>query len=243
MQGILASFDRRRRRVQRDMAPLRWRTCLFVTVNVVLISMMLLDAAVGARDIAAPVHRLGRMLTDFGESGWIICVSAFLFFEGWAACHLLRSVRYRCQAVQISRIGAYLLVSIALSGLLANLLKRVIGRARPQHFEDLGIFGFSPFSNASFQSFPSGHATTIGAFFAALALLFPRYRILFLACALWLGMTRVMVGAHYPSDVAAGLALGGWFSLMIAIVCARLGLLFRTGPDGFPLPRRPLSWT
>ncbi len=84
------------------------------------------------------------------------------------------------------------------------------------HFDDYGIFSFSPFSgHSSFESFPSGHATTIGAFFAAFSLLFPRYRIVFLACALWLGMTRVMVGAHYPSDVIAGLALGGWFSLMI----------------------------
>lgn len=243
MQGLLASLDRRWRRNRNDMAPLHWQTCLFITVNAVIISMALLDSAVGEKRISTPVHTLGRMLTDFGESGWIICVSAFLLFEGWAACHLVRSIRCRCQAVQISRIGGYLLTSIALSGLIANLLKRAIGRARPVHYDELGAFFFSPFhGRASFESFPSGHATTIGAFFVALSLLFPRYRIIFLALALWLGMTRVMVGAHYPSDVIAGLALGGWFSFMTAIVYSRYGLLFRTGPDGWPLPRHSLSW-
>lgn len=178
------------------------------------------------------------MLTDFGKSDWIIIVSAFLLFQGWAASRTATNIRHRLQALRISWIGCYLLTSIALSGLVANLLKRVIGRARPEHFQDEGIFSFSPFSGASFESFPSGHATTIGAFFAAFALLFPRYRFAFIAFALWLGMTRVMVGVHYPSDVIAGLALGGWFSTMIAIVYARHDLLFRPGSDGWPEPKR-----
>ena len=51
-------------------------------------------------------------------------------------------------------------------------------------------------------------------------------------------MTRVMVGAHYPSDVIAGLAFGAWFSLLTAIVFARCGLLFKLAPDGWPLSKR-----
>jgi undecaprenyl-diphosphatase len=74
----------------------------------------------------------------------------------------------------------------------------------------------------------------------ALAFLFPRYRYIFIACALWLAATRVMIGAHYPSDVIAGLALGGWFSFMMAIVYSRYGLLFRIGETGWPVPRLPL---
>lgn len=103
---------------------------------------------------------------------------------------------------------------------------------------------FSPFAgDASFESFPSGHATTIGSVFVAFALFFPRYGALLIAGGLWLGMTRIMVGAHYPSDVIAGLALGGWFSFMTAIVFARYGLVFRIGPDNWPAPRQPLMKT
>ncbi len=214
-----------------------------MTANIVLLSALLLDVPLGAneKNIAAPIRFFGKMLTDFGESGWIIILSAFLFIEGWAGSRLLQSPRCRCQAAQISRVGGYLLISIALSGLLANLVKRIIGRARPVHFHDWGAFGFSPFNgHASFESFPSGHATTIGAFFAALAFLFPRYRFVFAACALWLASTRVMIGAHYPSDVIAGLALGGWFSFMLAIVYSRYGLIFRIGDGGWPMPRLPI---
>lgn len=240
MQAILSSLDRRWRRSTCRMPQLRWQTCLFITCNAVILSILLLDGPVGANHVPPVIRRVGRMLTDFGTSGWIIIVSAFLFFEGLAALRIVKSLRTRIQALQMCWIGAYLLTSIALSGVLANLLKRAIGRARPQYFDDYGIVSFSPFSGHSgFESFPSGHATTIGAFFAALSLLFPRYRIVFLACALWLGMTRVMVRAHYPSDVIAGLALGGWFSLMIAIMFSRYGVLFKLA-EGWPVPKRIL---
>ncbi|WP_354669161.1 lipid A 1-phosphatase LpxE [Rhizobium sp. S163] len=238
MKSFLSSLEKRRLRCRHGMPHLRWQSCLFVTVNAVILSLLLFDGPVGGDHVPPTIRRIGLMLTDFGKSDWIIIVTAFLLFQGWASSRTATSVRHRLQALRVSWIGCYLLTSIALSGLVANLLKRLIGRARPEHFQDYGIFSFSSFSGHSFESFPSGHATAIGAFFAAFALLFPRYRIAFVACALWFGMTRVMVSAHYPSDVIAGLALGGWFSMMIAIVYARHNLLFRPGVGGWPQPKR-----
>lgn len=243
MQAILVSLDKRWKRGVGGFPPIQWKTCLFLTANVVLLAALLLDAPVGAneKDLAPPIHFLARLMTNFGESGWIIIVSAFLFFEGLVGYRLARSTRCRCRAAQISRIGGYLLLTIASSGIAANLLKRIIGRARPDHYHDWGILGFSPFNgHSSFESFPSGHATTVGAFFAALAFLSPRYRFVFIACAIWLAATRVMIGAHYPSDVIAGLALGAWFSFMLAVVYSRYGLLFRVDENGWPMPRQPL---
>lgn len=240
------SLDRRWRRNQARWPSLRWQLCLFISLNMIVIAALLFDGPVGAgaSQPAPPTRLFGRALTDFGKSGWILCISAFLLFEGWAIARLSRSPTCRSRAMQISWIGCYLLVTVALSGLLANLLKRMIGRARPEHFDQWGTFGFSPFAgDASFESFPSGHATTIGAVFVAFALFFPRYGALLIAGGLWLGMTRIMVGAHYPSDVIAGLALGGWFSFMTAIVFARYGLVFRIGPDNWPAPRQPLMKT
>lgn len=69
-------------------------------------------------------------------------------------------------------------------------------------------------------SFPSDHATTAGA--VAVGLLFAnrRWGIVASALAVLTAFTRVYVGAHYPSDVVAGLALGGivaaagWFTIV-----------------------------
>ena len=58
-------------------------------------------------------------------------------------------------------------------------------------------------------SFPSDHATAVGA--VAVGLLFTnrRWGTIAAVLAIVMAFTRVYVGAHYPGDVLAGLALGG----------------------------------
>ena len=104
----------------------------------------------------------------------------------------------------------YVFASVASSGIIANLAKYVIGRARPKHFYDAGDFSFDFWSgDAGWASFPSGHATTAMALGLALALLFPRLRWVFLSLCFWIAMSRLFLAAHYPSDVLAGGLLGG----------------------------------
>lgn len=90
-------------------------------------------------------------------------------------------------------------------------------------------------------SYPSDHATMAGA--VATGLCLTRRRLLGAAgvvAAAVLAFARVYVGAHYPHDVAAGLALG----LAVAV----LGYLLLTGPLTrlvtwlSATPPRPLSW-
>ena len=54
-----------------------------------------------------------------------------------------------------------------------------------------------------------------------LSLLFPRARLVIFALAGWLAATRIVVGAHYPSDVIAGLAFGHMFAVLAALVAAQ----------------------
>ncbi len=62
-------------------------------------------------------------------------------------------------------------------------------------------------------SFPSDHAVVAGAAAAAIWLVNRRIAIIATLAAALLAFARVYVGAHYPGDVAAGLALGATVTL------------------------------
>lgn len=214
-----------------------------VVFNLVLLAMFLVDGPVAAytRQHRLELRSFGGIITDFGQSGWIIVASLLVCVEAYIAYRLAPSWRRRLQAAFVSHMALYIFLTVALSGVTANLLKRAIGRARPILYDQLGMLSFSSFSGSSrYESLPSGHATTIGAFMVAMALIAPPFRMVFLIMGLWLGFSRVIVGAHYPSDVIAGLALGAWFSLAIAILFSRHGLLFRQTEAGWPVLRRPV---
>ncbi|MEJ7765534.1 MAG: phosphatase PAP2 family protein [Acidimicrobiales bacterium] len=97
---------------------------------------------------------------------------------------------------------------------LANLIKAVVGRARPD---------LNPLAGFSAPSFPSGHTATAAAAFAALALLVgrrrpPSTRAVLAAAAAGLtalvACSRVLLGVHWTTDVLAGASLGwGWAAL------------------------------
>jgi undecaprenyl-diphosphatase len=57
-------------------------------------------------------------------------------------------------------------------------------------------------------SFPSGHATTAFAAAAAADTFYPRLRVVLYGLAGLVGFSRVYLGVHYPSDVAAGAVFG-----------------------------------
>ncbi|HUY16442.1 MAG TPA: phosphatase PAP2 family protein [Acidimicrobiales bacterium] len=121
----------------------------------------------------------------------------------------VESIRQRSVAVV-----TFLALVVGGQFLVANVIKTIVGRARP-HFDQL-----TGFSGASF---PSGHAVATSACFAAFALVIGRRRSLRVRVTLigfavglstGIAWTRVMLGVHWLTDVLAGLALGwAWFAL------------------------------
>ncbi|MDB5406262.1 MAG: hypothetical protein JWL84_1174 [Rhodospirillales bacterium] len=122
---------------------------------------------------------------------------------GWAYCRL---VRPRPQAI---RAADHVVVCAAAAGMLPHLFKWLVDRERPNRKSFIGWLHGVPRQGKPYDSFPSGHAIHLAAAAAALWRLGPRR----LRSCLWpaaasLSLTRVLLLAHYPSDVGAGLAMG-----------------------------------
>jgi membrane-associated phospholipid phosphatase len=111
-------------------------------------------------------------------------------------------------ALYSSRVGFFFL-SIVVSGIVTNIIKVVLGKARPKILEYDDFYGLTWFNlDHAYQSFPSGHTTTAFAIFASLSIMFPKYIWVFLFYALAIAFARIGFFAHYPSDVMAGAIVG-----------------------------------
>ena len=71
-----------------------------------------------------------------------------------------------------------------------------------------GASTWGSFSGKREDAFPSGHALHMGALASAAGALPPRPRRPIRAFAVGLSLTRIVVLAHWASDVVAGFALG-----------------------------------
>lgn len=122
------------------------------------------------------------------------------------------------------RAGAALLLASALCGTLYGG-KWLVGRHRPFYRGELEPFALHPFIDglpgifyAKALTFPSGHACLAFAAASCLAALLPRGAAAYYLVAATVAAERVLEGAHYPSDVVAGAALGlcsTWLALRL----------------------------
>lgn len=78
-------------------------------------------------------------------------------------------------------------------------------------------------------SFPSGHSTTAFAVAGLMALGFRAGFLAFVAVALLVGISRSVVGVHWPLDILAG-AFGGWLCAVAALAIAQRTLRFGARP-------------
>ncbi|MBK9131673.1 MAG: phosphatase PAP2 family protein [Gammaproteobacteria bacterium] len=105
------------------------------------------------------------------------------------------------------------IVSAIVAALAVRGLKWLVVEMRPVAvLETIHIIGPS----LRKSSFPSGHATTIFTFVAIICFYTSKrlYRVLLVTLAVLVGISRLGVGAHWPTDVVAGAAIG-WASAIV----------------------------
>lgn len=103
----------------------------------------------------------------------------------------------------------YLMLTTTAAAVLPHLLKHGVKRERPDRqvmtFPRHGV----PYSGKPYDSFPSGHSLHLGAITAALSHWMPKpWRTLLWPVAAGVAGTRLVLLAHWLTDVVAGLAIG-----------------------------------
>ena len=148
-------------------------------------------------------HRYG-----VAHPGWVTAWNVFCTVLGPTAFRLLTLVVIILALVRRNlRVAFFLVISVELTGLITEIAKYAANRPRPA----------TALVSAPSTSFPSGHA--LGVMVGVLALLTVVLPVMRRPLRAWLvafgsliviaiGIGRVVLNVHYPSDVVAGWALG-----------------------------------
>ena len=149
-----------------------------------------------ARHADVPIERAAEVLT-WGADEHLLIAAAMV---GWLVT--------RKSEEPLRRLSTHFLLCSLSSAVLPHILKALIDQERPDRLTVSGHWRGVPFSGKSEDAFPSGHALHVGALASAATLLPPKIRNLFWAAGALLVGTRVILLAHWFTDVLAGLGLG-----------------------------------
>ena len=141
-------------------------------------------------------ERAASALTWGADEHILVAVAA-----GWWLCSRRGSPRQR-------RNSNHLLLTTLAASLIPHLLKSVFDQRRPDRVTARGHLHGVPISGKPLDAFPSGHAVHVGALASAATVLPAAGRNLVWALSAGLALTRVVLLAHWTSDVVAGFALG-----------------------------------
>jgi undecaprenyl-diphosphatase len=149
-----------------------------------------------ARHTDVPIERAAGILT-WGADEHLLIAAATI---GWLVT--------RKSGEPLRRLGTHVLVCSLSTAILPHILKTFFEQERPDRLTIRGHWRGIPFSGKSAHAFPSGHALHVGALASAATLMPSGVRnLVWVAGAILVG-TRVILLAHWFTDVLAGLGLG-----------------------------------
>jgi membrane-associated phospholipid phosphatase/MFS family permease len=193
--------------------PLPWRVPRRITsaAGRVAVATALLLAGGLVVDRTALLDADEAMFDLVRGSGWTpAAVDALLVdphIQNYAVLTLLAGLAARrWRPGQALRTAAVVAAAAICAYLPVRAMWAVWDRQRPQ--EALGIDPANAHDWSPYASFPSGHVAVTTAIVAAASILLPRLHVPLWSYAGVIAVTRITAGAHFPSDVAAGLVIG-----------------------------------
>lgn len=146
------------------------------------------------------IASVARWVSKIGD-GYLYVVAALLLW--WL------------EPVYGAQFALLLLMAFAIELPVYLVCKNTVRRNRPAD----AISGFDSFLKPSDKfSFPSGHTAAAFLFATLVAFYYPGFAAISYAVATMIGASRVLLGVHFPSDILAGVVLGGasaWLALII----------------------------
>jgi membrane-associated phospholipid phosphatase len=202
---------------------------------VVLVLMLFIDHPVSVlvTKQSPDVIDFANKVTRWGESDWILIPSVLLLLLTAIIARLGRKRIPKLALIEMMEMFALIFVGVGLPSLVSTILKDVVGRSRPVVYDQVGTLGFHPLSfNFGFESWPSGHTTTAFALAMVIGFLSPKWFGIGLLYAIAIAGSRLILGAHYPTDVLSGCVLGvlGAYAVRNYFASRRWG--FNRLPDG-----------
>jgi undecaprenyl-diphosphatase len=144
---------------------------------------------------SSPVRQLFRAVSWLGD-GWV-----------WYAVLLALPLLYGAAGFQAA---LHLAATGALGVLFYKLIKNNAVRERPYITHSAIECASAPLDR---YSFPSGHTLHAVCFTLMLTAYLPEWAVALAALATLIALSRVVLGLHYPTDVAAGAVLGALLGL------------------------------
>lgn len=154
------------------------------------------------------------------DAGWYLSITTFARETPWLHGILVAVTDYGVVLLALAvaailwrerhgelRKAIWIPVAMAVAYLVNSGIKDWVEEARPcRALQD--VVTVLPCDGPKDYSFPSNHTVIFAAFTGAVFLLKRAWGVLALVATLVMGFSRVYVGAHYPHDVLAGLAVG-----------------------------------
>lgn len=197
----------------------KYSSITLVTSLVSLIGFSMMVILIASERIASFDHTVITFIQGCEASSLTSIMRFFTFIGSYdSMIVIILIVTIFLYIILKHRLEIILLLTVVISTPILNgLLKQFYHRERPELHRLIEIGGYS---------FPSGHAMMAFAFYGILAFLLWRHipsftgrMVLILLSSLFIlliGISRIYLGVHYPSDIIAGYCASGfWLTIMI----------------------------
>lgn len=140
-----------------------------------------------------------------------IIMPAMTYLGSFPFMFIFCTVAFLLSSTLLHVMAIKAMISITISTGIGKLLKISVTRLRPfiaipnLNIKKIGIDKYS---------FPSGHTTGAFSLAVIIALYFPIFGFITIPLACFVGISRIYIGVHYPTDVLVGVFLGSICSIL-----------------------------